>query len=230
MTIEGNIFKRAVADFAKLKEYGFIKSGELMVYEKLFMKGDFKAVLTIDAAGKISGKVYDMASDDEYLPLRVEDMAVGYVGQVRAAYEAVLQEIKLKCYHENYFTGAQANRIAAAIKQKYRDEPDFPWGKFDDYGVFRNPDNAKWYALIMTIDKSKIEPAKNGRIEVINIKLSEDKIPLLIKQNGFYPAYHMNKKYWITLVLDDTLDDTILMTYIGESHEFTVHKKAKTKN
>ncbi|MBQ7633096.1 MAG: MmcQ/YjbR family DNA-binding protein [Alphaproteobacteria bacterium] len=230
MTIEENIFKRAEVDFTKLKKYGFSVSGDAMVYEKSFMNGDFIAVIKIDRSGKIRGEVYDEVSGDVYLPLRVEEMTAGYVGEVRAAYIEILQNIREKCCRENYFVGVQANRIAADIKQKYGDDPDFPWGKYDDYGVFRNPDNAKWYALIMTIDKSKIIPTDTGKIEVLNIKLNEDKIPLLIKQKGFYPAYHMNKKYWITISLDDTLQDDVIMQYLEESHEFTQRKTNKQRN
>ena len=230
MTIEENVFKRAEIDFAKLKKYGFSVSDGVMVYEKSFMNGDVRTVIKINKSGKISGEVYDEVSGDAYLPLRVEEMTAGYVGEVRAAYIEILQNIREKCCRNNYFIGAQANRVAADIKQKYGDEPDFPWGKYDDYGVFRNPDNAKWYALIMTIDKSKIIPAESGKVEVVNIKLNEYKIPVLVKQSGFYPAYHMNKKYWITITLDDTLQDDVIMQYLEESHSFTLKKYNKRRN
>ena len=34
--------------------------------------------------------------------------------------------------------------------------------------------------------------------------------------------YHMNKQHWITIVLDDTVSDSIIMNLIEESHQFTV--------
>ena len=228
MTIEEKVFKRTEVDFNKLEQYGFVRSGTDYRYERIFMDGDFKALITIDATGKISGEVYDLASEDIYFPLRVEEMSVGYVGEVRAAYEMILQNIKAECCTENYFVSAQANRIAAAILQKYGDKPDFPWEKDDNYGVFRNPNNKKWYALIMPLDRCKLEPKSGGEVEVVNLKLDAEKIPLLVQKSGFYPAYHMNKKNWITVVLDETLNDTTVLDCIEESHAFTLGKKGRS--
>ena len=223
MSIEDNIFKRAIIDFGKLSKYGFIKSEGRWVYTKLFMSDDFKAVIYISLKGKVSGMVYEVATDDEYLPLRVEDME-GFAGEVRSEYKKILEDIKAKCCYVNYFIHPQANRLTKAIYDTYGDEPVFPWDKFNGHGVFKNPDSEKWYALILSIDKSKLDKKLFGEIEVVNIKLDEDKIQRLLKQKGFYPAYHMNKKSWITIVLDDTVNDDVLFHLLDESHNFSVGK------
>ena len=59
---------------------------------------------------------------------------------------------------------------------------------------------------------------KSGEVEIINIKLDEETIQKLVKQKGFYKAYHMNKKSWITIVLNDTLDDSMIKKLIDESY------------
>lgn len=226
MSIEENIFKRAVFDIAKLESYGFIKKGSIYSYSREFLNGDFRAEIMVSAAGVLTGEVYDVVGDDVYFPLRVDDMAVGYVGEVRAAYEAVLTDIRDKCCRLNYFAAAQTNRICAALFSQYGDTPDFPWEKYPDCGVFRNPDNAKWYALIMTIDRSKLDAKQSGEVEIINLKLNEEKIPDLVKRTGFYPAYHMNKKSWLTVTLDDTLSDEQILELLNESHAFTLGKSS----
>ena len=223
--LEEKIFEKAVMDFAKLKAYGFVEDKDGYLFQKTFMNGDFKAVVRISKEGKISGEVYDMASEDIYFPLRVDDMAVGFAGQVRAGYVEILEDIKAHCCKLNVFIGAQANRLMQKIFQVYGDEPDFPWGRFDTYGVFRNAENEKWYALIMNIAKNKLDKKLSGEIEVVNLKIDENKIPQLVTQEGFYPAYHMNKKNWVTVVLDDTLKDEVIFKLVDESHAFTLHKK-----
>ena len=40
----------------------------------------------------------------------------------------------------------------------------------------------------------------------------------LIKINGFYKAYHMNKKSWISVILDNTLDNEIIYSLIDQSY------------
>lgn len=230
MSLEENIFKRAKIDFNKLEQYGFQQSENEWIYSKTFMNGDFRAVIKISESGIVSGNVYETDSDDIYVPLRVESMAAGFAGEVRGEYEKILQDIMEKCCRIKYFVFPQANRLCEKIREKYGDNPCFPWEKFNGHGVFKNPQNNKWYALIMCIDAAKIDKNLCGKIEVVNIKLSEDKIPHLHTEKGFYPAYHMNKKSWITIVLNDTVVDDMLFKLLDESHGFTVGKQSKNRS
>ena len=229
MSIEKDIFKRAKIDFNKLSAYGFVKKNDQWVYTQPFMNDEFKAIVVIDKQGQIFGDVFETDSEESYLPLRVDSMAVGYVGQVRSEYEKILENIKVHCAVENYFVGVQANRLVLHIIDKYGDFPVFPWEKFNRHGVFKNQDNGKWYALVMTIDWSKLNKKLSGEVEVVNIKLAEEKIPNLVTQKGFYPAYHMNKKSWITIVLDETVRDDVLFDLLAESHAFTLGKTGRNK-
>lgn len=223
MTIEEKIFKRTIIDFNRLGKFGFTKYYDKWTYSELFMNGDFKAVVNIMPKGSVSGTVIETATEDEFLPLRVENME-GFAGEVRAEYQKILENIKVNCCRINHFAHPQANRLTQAIYDTYGDEPTFPWDKFDGYGVFKNPDSEKWYALIMTIDRNKLDKKLSGGVEVVNIKLDAAKISELHKQNGFYPAYHMNKKSWITITLDDTVSDNVLFKLVNESHAFTLGK------
>ena len=229
MSIEEKIFARAIADFDKMADYGFIRSAAGFVYEKEFMNGDFKAVVIVDEQGKVSGEVYETDSNDIYLPLRVDEISSGFVGEVRSAYEQILRDVREHCCNTNYFTFPQTNRLTGEIFARYGDAPEFPWKKYDDYGVFRNPDSRKWYALIMNIDKSRLDKKLSGDIEIVNLKLDADKIPELLKLAGFYPAYHMNKKSWITITLDDSVSDDVLLELVAESHDFTISRKPKSQ-
>ena len=62
----------------------------------------------------------------------------------------------------------------------------------------------------------KEELKVNG--EVINLKLDETMIKELIKMDGFYRAYHMNKKSWISIILDYTVDNEIIYSLIDQSY------------
>ena len=95
------------------------------------------------------------------------------------------------------------------------------WDDAPGFGVFKNPKNNKWYGIIMNIDYSKIVKSKKGEIEIINIKLDKAEIQELLTQEEFYPAWHMNKKNWISIILDETLPDKKIMEYIEESHSYT---------
>lgn len=74
----------------------------------------------------------------------------------------------------------------------------------------------------MNIDRSKLDKGKSGEVEIINLKLRPDQVKEALARDGFYPAYHMNKKNWVSIVLDGTLSDESIMDLIERSHFFTV--------
>lgn len=76
----------------------------------------------------------------------------------------------------------------------------------------------------MNILKEKIEKG-TYEVEIIDVKLNPKKIQALLPKKGFYEAYHMNKKTWITILLDDTLSDEEIMSYVQESYDLTKKKK-----
>ena len=70
----------------------------------------------------------------------------------------------------------------------------------------------------MNIDFSKLDSKKTGEVEIIDLKLEEEKVKCYLKENGFYFAYHMNKKNWITVLLDGTVADEKMISLIEESY------------
>ncbi|MDE5539630.1 MAG: MmcQ/YjbR family DNA-binding protein [Bacilli bacterium] len=220
MNIENEIFKRGIFKIESLVPYGFIKDKNVYKYSKKFMNS-FRADIVINEEGVVTGKVYDLNIDDEYTNFRIENHIGEFANKVREEYKNILKDIREHCFDNLYFITEQANRITKRIMESYHDEPEFLWEKFPGYGIFRNPVNEKWYGAILNIDKSKIDKKHTGEIEVINLKLDEEEIPSLLKKKGFYPGYHMNKKNWVTITLDDTLSDDEIMKYVSISHKYT---------
>lgn len=224
------IFKNKVLDEAKMMKFGFKSKGDNFIYISKILDGQFILTVTVKGVKKLETKLVDASSNDVYT-LHLIDEAVGtFVGKVREEYERVLNKISEKCCNDTYFMSEQANRISSLIKQKYGDTPEFLWEKFPGFGVFRNPDSGKWYGLISRVDFSKLDKSKKGEVEILNIKLDEEEVIQLQKTNGFYPAYHMNKKSWITAVLDDTIFDAELMKLIEKSHVFSQGKRKLPNN
>ena len=184
--------------------------------KKKFLNNDFKAIITIDDKGLVSGKVIDLQVEDEYLGLRTESTGK-FANKVRESYKDILIDIKNNCFETNYFISNQTNRINKYIKNKYNCNPEFLWEKFPGYAIYRNANNNKWYSIIMNLDKSKLDN-DIGEVEIINVKLNEEKIHNLLKQKGFYKAYHMNKTDWISIILNDTLPDNTIISLIDESY------------
>lgn len=218
MMIEEEIFNKYEVNLDKLIKYGFIKKDNIYKYSKLIMNDKFR--VDIIYKNKINGSIYDINLEEEYTNFRIKDMMGEFVSNIREEYKNILISIRDNCFNRKFFFSNQANRITNEIIRIYNDYPEYPWvGSNSAHGVFKN--NDKWYALIMEINKNKIVKNEDEIINVLNIKLDERKIQELIKKKGYYEAYHMNKKSWISIILDDTLKDLEIIELIKESHKYT---------
>lgn len=226
MNLEEKVFKKTNINIDKLISYGFKKINNSYIYSKNILNNTFKVIITIDCDNNIEGKVIDYHFDEEYLNYRNENLNGEFVNKVREEFKRVLVDIRDKCCTLLYFGSKQTNRISDFIINYYHTTPEFPWEKDPDCGIFRHANNKKWYALIMSVKRGKIENNDNiEKVEIINLKLNEEKISQLLNKKGFYKAYHMNKKKWITIILDNTIKDEEIIAYIKESYNLTCNKK-----
>ena len=63
-------------------------------------------------------------------------------------------------------------------------------------------------------------------VEVLNLKAPADQIPELTTHPGIYQAWHMNKKHWISVLLNDTLTDDSVWELIEISYHLTLTGKS----
>ena len=111
----------------------------------------------------------------------------------------------------------QAQRIMDFITSEYSDKAEYLF-EHDDTAVFRKGDKKKWYAVVMNISKRRLGVQSDEKIQVLNVKLSPDEIALLVDNKGYFPAYHMNKKHWCSIALDETLCDDEIFFRIIQSY------------
>lgn len=64
----------------------------------------------------------------------------------------------------------------------------------------------------------------------INLKCDPIKAEFLRQQHpAVLPGYHMNKRHWNTVVLDDTIADAEIFTMIDDSYDLVVQGLPKVK-
>ena len=217
--IEEEIFKKSIIDFNKLETYGFIKNNNEYLYTKNIFNNKYKIVISISLKGKLLGKIYDLVFNDEYTNYRLINPDT-FALKIKNEYINLLEDIKNNCYITKLFSYNQTNRIINYIYKTYHDKPNFEWDD-NTSAVFKN-NKGKWYALIMNISFNKLKEESNNNVDIINIKLEPDEITSLIKEDGYYLAYHMNKTHWITIVLNDTIKDEIIEKLISKSYKLVV--------
>lgn len=111
----------------------------------------------------------------------------------------------------------QTQIIHNFIAKQYDILPEYLFRKYPDCAVFRHPHNRKWFALTMTVSGSKIDAQLADNIPIMNVKLPPEWVAQLSGQHGFAPAYHMNKRHWLSVRLDGTLPETQLIELLQES-------------
>ena len=200
-------------DCKRAIEYGFSRTEAGLELKKELPGVGLYAVFVI--AGKsFEVNVFDADTDEEYLPFNVLDNITGFVTGIREQVEDLVQEIKEKCL----LNSNMKLRLMEYCERKFGTEPEAPWEDSPDAYTFKTAKRNKWYALFMTIPYKSLGLVAKGALDVVNIKLPPEKVLDLIDRVHFYPAYHMNKKHWITIVLDKEVDEPLVQQLLDESY------------
>ena len=215
------IFKAYQFNSKKAKEYGFIENQGVWTYSLTILKGDFLMKITVEDSD-LTFQVFDQETGELYPQVHMESMRGTFVGSVREACLEELFDIRKACFEVQEFLCPQTKRIMAFVQEKFGNQLEYLWEKSPDTAVLRHEDNQKWYAILMRISWDRLDKGRDGLVEAVNLK--HDQVADLLSQNGIYPAFHMNKRYWISLPLDDTLTDERILELFKRSWFLTSKK------
>ena len=215
------IFKAYQFNSKKAKEYGFIENQGVWTHSSTILQGDFLMRITVED-GDLSFQVYDQETGDLYPQVHMESMRGTFVGIVREACLEVLYDIRKACFDVQEFLCPQTKRIMALVQEKYGNQLEYLWEKSPDTAILRHENNQKWYAVLMKISWDKLEKGREGLVEAVNLK--HDQVSDLLVKKGIYPGFHMNKRYWISLPLDDSLTDEKVLELFEKSYFLTSKK------
>ena len=112
--------------------------------------------------------------------------------------------------------------------QAYATAPDYPFDEDMETAVLRHGDNRKWYALVMRISRCKFGQNSDEMIDVVNLKLPVEMFGSFGESDGVFPAYHMNKFHWISVLLPDARED-VVQFLVNASFEATKSRQRKAR-
>lgn len=213
------LFSTQVVDFNLLADFGFIKQpDQTYTYQTTIMNGAFQVNITVFSNKQIETDIIDLDMNEPYHAIYANNRS-GYVTEVRQAYTEVLEDFTGRCCQEMPFLSAQMNRMAAKIADSFGDSWDKPFENAKEYSSYRVA--GKWYALIYSAKGEKFEgiakSKKDKDFEAVNLKVNPKDMAELLALEGVYPAYHMSKKSWVTVLLEDGLSDQVLWTLLSDS-------------
>lgn len=120
-------------------------------------------------------------------------------------------------------------QLFAFAREYYGTIPDYPWESTPDAAVLRN-EFGKWYGLVMNLPCRTMGLKGEGKIDILNVKSDPMLISSLIGQKGYFPAYHMNKTYWISIALDGTVPNSEVENMLDLSYQLVLPKSKRKHN
>lgn len=199
--------------------YGFSKVGDYYILQSDIDMENFNVIIKIDK-DSFEANVIELPFNEEYILFNVLDSKGKFVSKIRKKVNELIKDIVKNC-----FTSLDYRKILLDyVKETYGTIPEEPW-EDNNHATIKTTNTKKWYGIFMSIPYKTLGLDKSGKIDVLNVKLNPDLIENLIDKKHFFPAYHMNKKYWISIVLNSDVDLDLVKSLIDES--FKLVEKVK---
>ncbi len=133
----------------------------------------------------------------------------------------MLQDILDQWYYQSLFMSEQAQNIIEYVRKTYGDELEFLWDKYPRNAIFRHQENKKWYGAMLSVSKRKLGISSDEIVEILDLRNSFEKVEKIVDHKKYYPGWHMNKKYWYTIILDGSISLKDIYKCIDESYQMT---------
>ena len=198
----------------QLKGFGFKEEADKLVYKKEILDSSF-SIEIVFVNSQLMIEVYDLEFDEIYSLFSVDSAIGETVQNIREHVENLLSSI--------LGLADKSEKISSEIidycNNKYGGNRVDPFKKHPDILALVNEKN-KWYALFLDVDYNKLNKNTDitTKVKILNVKYPANKILEIIDNKNIFPAYHMNKKHWISIVLDkniklETIKELIDISY-----------------
>lgn len=216
------IFRSAKIKKDSLEAAGFATTdGATYTMSPTVSAGAFRADITLSLeAQTLTVHLFDTETGEKYALFDMPSSHGAFVASLREEVQVLIDDIKSKCFESKDLK----DDYISWIKNQFGAEPDFPWPDTPDYCVFRCQ-NEKWFALVMRLKYKQLGLTGDEEVWVVNIKADQTEIPNLIDHKSIFPAWHMNKKHWITVLLTAVTDLEKLCELTLKSYELVSKSK-----
>lgn len=205
--------KDRTIDTGKIVDCGFKKQDKGFVMEKHLDTYPFTIRCRL-IDNTLECHLIDDDLNEEYELVDLKE-TTGYAALVKEEYDRTINDILSSCTEK---IKTQKERIIQYVNEKYQDKEEFLWAKFPEDSIIRKHENRKWYCLFMRLKAEKLGLTGKEEYDVLDLRGTEEQIKS-IDNTRFFPGYHMNKKHWYTILLNDTMTDEEIKNLIQESND-----------
>ncbi|HIT18745.1 MAG TPA: MmcQ/YjbR family DNA-binding protein [Candidatus Fimivivens faecavium] len=215
-------FKYGKPNRSKLLLFGFLQTETGYQYEKTLPDSGLRLVVRVDARGGVASEMIDPSLDEPCTLHLAEGAAGSFVREIKSRYEETLAEIAQKCFDPDVFESRQAKELIGYVRNAHGDELEFLWKRFPDNAVWRRKDTGKWYGALLTVSRAKLGMGREEAVEIVDLRIPPAELDALIDHKRYFPGYHMNKKRWVTIVLDGSVPLEEICRRLEESYRLAV--------
>lgn len=204
-----------------LLKYGFKKSGTSYFLElNSSTYSNFKFEVSL-SSNHLEIKCIDKELNEEYIPFNLSGTHSETCVKLKEEITAYLTSI-----FNTAFASLNLNKLIIDYALTNLDSfIDRPFNKYPNYATFKRKDNNKWFVILMEIPLNRLTKDKSELlVNVLNIKVDPNLIDMLIDNKNYYKAYHMNHKYWISVLINKDLQLEKLFKLIEKSFNLVKNK------
>ena len=211
-----NIEKYRLSDDI-LINFGFQFEDNILVFKRNILKDAFRMEIRL-VSTDFEIEVYDLDFNEVYSLFSVDSASGEIVTAIREEVKDVLE--KILCLGSFVYED-----ILCYAKGKYNSTAVQPFKSNPEIKALFTPNN-KWYALFLDIEYNKLQKDSlvDSKVKIVNLKHIPSKISTVIDNRNIFPAYHMNKNHWISVVLDNNIDIEYVKELIELSYNLVNNK------
>lgn len=208
------LFHDYILNETSLIPYGFHKELERYIYEKPLKNPSFSLRVTL-AETIFLAQVFDNDFGEEYLPFQRKNPTEALAIAIQEEVDEIIQDILMHCFSGN----SLREIVLEYVHNTYQTEEEYPWEDDDTSCTLKTSKKQKWYGLLMKIPAKRLGIDEDHLVHVLNLKNTPDTIPEIIDHKNIFPAYHMNKKHWFTILLNNQITKEEVFRFIDQSYE-----------
>ena len=196
-----NIEKYRLSDDI-LINFGFQFEDNILVFKRNILNDVFRMEIKLISTD-FEIEVYDLDFNEVYSLFSVDSASGEIVTAIREEVTDVLHYVK--------------DQYNSTIVKPFKTNPDIK--------ALVTP-KGKWYALFLDVEYNKLKKDSlvDSKAKIINLKHISSKISAITDNRNIFPAYHMNKNHWISVVLDNNIDTEYVKELIEISYNLVNNK------
>ncbi len=183
----------------RLLEHGFKQNNSVLTL-RTELDDEFYAIISFDSCS-LKAEVFEYDSGDKYTLVDVKSANGEFVSGLRNKLCTTVQNIVEKCFISDDIK----SKYVSFLENELGIKGEYPWKNDNSSAVYRC-ESKKWFALVTKIKFKNLGFDSDDNVWIVNLKTDTQKISELIDKKSVFPAWHMNKKHWITVVLTAVTD------------------------